>query len=160
MSSTQIISFEHRRGSYKAEDCRAWLRRLIVVCHNRGIERPTFIIDNAPVHVNLETVLQPEEDVEVLRLAPYSYLLNPIELLWSSFKSRVKNLLRKRTPEILNYVRINNQAITISEHRTQILEGIAVEATGGVPLQQLLGFANHVERYYAAVLREEDLTEA
>ena len=73
---------------------------------------------------------------------------------------RVKNLLRERTPEILNYVRINNQATTISEHRMQILEGIAVEAIGGVPQQQLLGFANHVERYYAAVLREEDLTEA
>ena len=42
----------------------------------------------------------------------------------------------------------------------QILEGIAVEAIGGVPQQQLLGFANHVEGYYAAVLREEDLTEA
>ena len=72
MSSTQIISFEHRRGScMEAEDCDAYNR--------------------------FTTVLQPEEDVEVLLLVSYSYLLNPIEPLWSSFRSRVKNLLREQT---------------------------------------------------------------
>lgn len=159
MSSTQIISFEHRRGSYKAEDCKAWFRRLIQTCNNNGILRPTFIIDNAPVHANLEGVLEPEEDIEIVRLAPYSYLLNPIELLWSSFKSKVKRQLQDRMQDILNYVRLNNQALTISEHRMRILEEIADVSIRDVPQQHLLGYTNHVERYYAAVLREEDLVE-
>lgn len=34
--STQIVSFGHRRGSYKAEDFRAW-RSLIEACQNTGI---------------------------------------------------------------------------------------------------------------------------
>nr|XP_022911119.1 uncharacterized protein LOC111422125 [Onthophagus taurus] len=81
MCSTQIVSFEHKRGSYKGAECKVWFRGLIATCRNLGFLHPSFIIDNAPVHSNLESVLQPQEDVQIIRLAPYSYLLNPIELL-------------------------------------------------------------------------------
>lgn len=159
MSSTRILSFEHRRGSYKSAECKVWLRQLIELCANEGIERPTFVIDNAPVHNNLESVLRPEEDIEIIRLAPYSYLLNPIELLWSSFKQSVKRQLQNRMNEILNYVRNNDQEPTISEFRMRILEDIADNSIQEIQQQHLLGYANHVERYYAASLRQENLVE-
>ncbi|XP_022902532.1 uncharacterized protein [Onthophagus taurus] len=159
MSAMRIISFEHRRGSYKAHDCKQWLRRLIATCTADGIEKPTFIIDNAPVHSNLESELEPEEDIEIVRLAPYSYLLNPIELLWSSFKSSVKVQMQERMQEILNYRRVNNQGLTLHEYRMRILEEISDRAIQEVQQQHLLRYSNHVERYYAAALQQENIQE-
>ena len=40
-------------------------------------------MDNAPVHSRLEELLQENPHTEIIRPAPYSYLLNPIELLFS-----------------------------------------------------------------------------
>lgn len=159
ISSSKIIAFEHRRGSFKAVDFKLWFRQLINTCINEGILRPTFIIDNAPAHSNLESIITTEDDVELLRLAPYSYLLNPIELLWSTFKSTVKHEIRNKMDEILAYSRNNRDSLTISEFRIRILENIASASIQHTTQQQLLGYANHVERYYAAALREEDIVE-
>lgn len=57
-----------------------WLRQLIEMCATETIEQPSFMIDNALVHTNL----RPEEEVKIVQFAPFSYLLNPIELLCSA----------------------------------------------------------------------------
>ena len=83
--------WERRRGSYRKDDCSDFLRRLL-----RRIDEPTseivVVLDNAPVHVSLESVSQEEEfqGVELLMLATDSAPLNPIEECWSVFKSEVK----------------------------------------------------------------------
>ena len=83
MTSASIVLFTTRRGAFRADDCIEWFRELAVTCENNGIEQPTFIIDNAPAHCRLECICEEFPNVKLLRLAPYSYLLNPIELLWS-----------------------------------------------------------------------------
>ena len=72
------------------------------------------MVDNAPAYSRLELLEEEFEDVQVLRLAPYSYLLNPIELVWSSFKSNVKRELRNQIKSLLNASISAGE--TISEH--------------------------------------------
>ncbi|OAF70135.1 hypothetical protein A3Q56_02122 [Intoshia linei] len=88
-----IIKCTHR-GSFKGNNCNDWLRSLIDQCTKMGVISPTFVIDNAPVHRKLESVIRIGEDAEIIRLVPYSYLLNPIELSWSCFKNEIKIKLR------------------------------------------------------------------
>ena len=64
-----------------------WVEDLIASCSSQGINAPTFITDHAPAHASMEEIVAEHENVRMIRLAPYSYLLNPIELVWSSYKS-------------------------------------------------------------------------
>ena len=73
-----------RRGAFKSDACIEWFNNLIEECDRQAIENHTCIIDNAPVHYRLESILEQNPHVQILRLTPYSYLLNPIELLWST----------------------------------------------------------------------------
>ncbi|OAF66271.1 hypothetical protein A3Q56_06008 [Intoshia linei] len=148
MSASRIFNFKTHRGSFKGDDCNDWLRSLIDQCTEMGVISLTFVIENAPVHSKLESVIRIGEDAEIIRLAPYSYLLNPLELSWSCFKNEVKIKLRDEMPHMIAYRRING--ISICEYRMRILERIANEAIYVLISLKLLHFSNHVERYYGA----------
>jgi len=51
------------------------------------------VIDNAPCHTAIEEVFDDEEFLihKLLRLSPYSPILNAIEYAWSSLKASVKS---------------------------------------------------------------------
>ena len=157
MKTSAVVLFSTRRGSFKAEDCLQWFRELVAACHNQGIENPTFVIDNAPNHCRLENILGKFPHVKLLRLAPYSYLLNPIELMWSAFKSHLKRRLSQRMPFILDIER--NAELSIAERRMREMESIASDAIQLITPNMLLAFANRVERYYPIATRQEDLKE-
>ena len=62
-----------------------------------------LVLDNAPCQSAIEDVLN-EEDLKmhfILRLAPYSPMINPIESVWSFVKATVKRNLADRMPTIL-----------------------------------------------------------
>ena len=52
---------------------------------------------------------------------------------------------------------VNRGGPTNAEFRMQILEDIALTAKNVLTSQKLTGFANQVEKYYAGVVRGEDL---
>ena len=157
MSDSRIVHFTTRRGAFKADDCNQWLEDLLEACANQGIDQPTLIVDNAPAHARLERVLEHHENVQILRLAPYSYLLNPIELLWSVFKSHIKQGLRQNMEELAQMQRHGN--VGIAEQRMMFLENLAMESIRRINGRMLAGFVSHVEKYYPAVMRQEDLKE-
>ena len=157
MSSTELVYFSTRRGALKSCDFNEWIEQLIVKCEEKHIRNPTFVIDNAPAHAKVENVLENHENVEVLRLAPYSYLLNPIELLWSSFKSNVKREMRQEMPGLLTVQRTANASM--SEQRMQTLEAIAARCISCATGEKLMSYANRVETYYHAASRGDDLKE-
>jgi transposase len=112
MTVSNVVLFTTRRGSFKSADCLEWFNELIEACNQQGIVSPTFIIDNAPAHCRLEDLLNENQHIQIIRLAPYSYLLNPIELLWSVFKSHIKRSLREQMPDILNMTAANGLSMT------------------------------------------------
>ncbi|OAF67739.1 hypothetical protein A3Q56_04520, partial [Intoshia linei] len=129
-SSNKRTHTATHRGSFKGNDCNDWLRSLIDKCTEMGVISPTFVIDNAPVHSKLESVIRIGEDAE------------------SCFKNEVKIKLRDKMPHIIAYKRING--VLICEYRMRILERIANEAIHVLTSLKLLHFSNHVERYYGA----------
>ena len=89
-TQTGLIYWQKRRGSYKKEDCCEWFRRLFCKL-SEPLANVVIVCDNAPIHVSLEKVLEEEafEGATLLRLAPYSAPLNPIEECWSVVKSEI-----------------------------------------------------------------------
>ena len=73
------------------EVCQEWLRSLLRSI-TESLSQIVIVCDNAPVHSNLETVLEEEEFIgaTMLRLAPYSVPLSPIEDFCSVFKAQMK----------------------------------------------------------------------
>ena len=158
MTSSQLVLFTTRRGSFKGQDFKEWMRELIEQCNSQGIIRPTLIIDNAPAHSNVEEITNEYDDIQLLRLAPYSYLLNPIELLWSSFKSYVKQSLRDSIRDLSNVQAANG--VSAAEQKMQALEEMArINIQKAATPSNLLNFTNRVERYYSVATRQEPLVE-
>ena len=154
MSEGQLHRFTTRHGALKSQDFHKWIRELIDQLQASGVPRPTLVLDNAPAHAGVEDVVGSDEGVLILRLAPYSYLLNPIELMWSAFKADVERQLRQR---MVNLAAPGDSAagMTLAEYRMAALEDIASRATNSISTQSLLGYTRRVEVYYAAVPRGE-----
>lgn len=155
ISETGLTYWQRRRGCYKKEDCCEWLRCLL-----RQVTEPmasvVVVCDNAPVHVNLETVVE-EEDFQgasLLRLAPYSAPLNPIEECWSVVKSEIKKLLNVTLNDLLRHT---PPAVTQTEHRLRHLEGIIDQSMPKMTPMLCMKTCNHVQKHYQAVLLLRDL---
>ena len=157
IKSSDLLLFSTRRGAFKADDCVNWFQELIELCNERRIEEPTIIFDNAPAHCRVETLSVQYPHVQFLRLAPYSYLLNPIELVWSILKTEIKSKLRERMPHLLNVV--PNNGISMAGQRMAEMERIANESVNIITPVKLMVFSNRVEKYYPAATRREDLKE-
>ena len=157
MTKDKMIHFTSRRGAFKNADANQWFTELIEKCREDGIDRPTIIVDNAPAHSRLESLLEEFPHVEILRLAPYSYLLNPIELVWSAFKSSIKRGLRDQMQLILSFQRSATE--TIADRRMQVMENLVQPAMDAVTPVMFTRFALRVERYYTAATLEHDLEE-
>ena len=122
ISEAGVEHMQVKRGSFKKEDAREWLKE----CLRRSMRRHggpvAMIIDNAPCHSNIEEVLEDHEFREniIVRLAPYSPMLNPIEHTWSVVKADVKRNLAARMPEILRAE--SNSDLSKTEYRLRELE--------------------------------------
>lgn len=94
ISAAGIVAMDRRRGSFTADSAIAWVRNLMVQWENGGNELADLVIvcDNAPCHSRLETALN-GTTATLLRLAPYSPMLNPIETIWSKIKTYVRTHL-------------------------------------------------------------------
>ena len=99
MTSTRIIRFKHKPGSYRADGCKR--QSLIDQCFADRIAKLTLIINNAHAHSRVESIIQ-YENVKIVHLVPHSYLIKPIELEWSTFKSTVNYKLRQQMTEMVN----------------------------------------------------------
>ena len=98
-----MILDDIKRGSFKHQEANEWIKE----CLRRGNEKHripvVLVIDNAPCHSRVEEILLEDEFSRnrILRLAPYSPMLNPIEHVWSKVKSIVKSDLALKMPDIL-----------------------------------------------------------
>ena len=107
---------------------------------SQRIINPTMIVDNAPAHPRLEAAYE-NTSAKLLRLAPYSYLLNLIELVRSTMKSHVKPELQQRMRKICGFQR---GTTSIHKQRMIVLEQIANKSIEKINSNMLMNFANRV----------------
>jgi transposase len=158
MTATEILKFKTKRGAFKGPDFALWIKELLATIAPIPT-RVVIVCDNAPVHSKAEDALtaamtqqygaHPPFQCEILRLAPYSPMLNAIESLWSTVKTRAKALLRVRRGEVLAGPPLNT---TIISHRLTILEECVTQAMQEAR-QQRDNLAAYVQHLNPAIIR-------
>ncbi|XP_036343375.1 uncharacterized protein LOC118752589, partial [Rhagoletis pomonella] len=85
ISTSGVLSMETRRGSFKKESAAEWVRGLFEKWTSMGnvLSDLVLVCDNTPCHAGLEQVVGSNGSPILLRLGPYSPMLNPIENVWA-----------------------------------------------------------------------------
>ncbi|KUF93934.1 hypothetical protein AM588_10004293 [Phytophthora nicotianae] len=120
ISDDGIAYVENRFGSFTADRCNDFIRRLLThVEQSTPLEDVVLVADNAPCHARIEAVFKEDRfsSATLLRLGPYSPMLNPIENCFSVFKLMVKRFLARHRQAILQVPPHR----TIKEHREEYL---------------------------------------
>lgn len=148
ISAAGVISMSRRRGSYTAIFANEWLQSLLQRWQDLGNECRDLVVvcDNAPCHSRFETVMN-ETEASLLRLGPYSPMLNPIESIWSKIKSFAKSHIR--LPNVM--------PPNVMEQRINYLERIIDEAKASIVGGDCARAAQHSTIFHARALRLEDM---
>ncbi|GMF40489.1 unnamed protein product [Phytophthora fragariaefolia] len=112
ISENGLAYSEKRFGSFTSENCNEFMRRLLRhISFTIPLDNIVILTDNAPCHANVEDVFEEEafSDAKLLRLGPYSPMLNPIENCFSTFKSMVKRFLAHHRQTILEVPAMHHQ---------------------------------------------------
>ncbi|KAG9399373.1 hypothetical protein AC1031_011764 [Aphanomyces cochlioides] len=132
MSANNVLYCVHKRGAYKLIHANKWLRNMLRAAreHYGGLQDIMVIADNAPCHSRLNDVFEEEEFSEacLLKLSPYSPMMNPIENLWSSLKAKVKSVLRER---LAAFMGPPPEGSTREEIRVSYLEHVPSQSIDG-----------------------------
>lgn len=157
ISSTGLQFWERRFGSFKIPECKAFLRRLldnIRLTHH--LSDVVIVLDNAPCHARSEEVFAEDEylGATLLRLGPYSPMLNPIENVFSAVKADIKQYLADRRMAIIQ--RPTN--MTLKDHRERFLVNAADMFMEEVVTEQLCRICYaHTVAFHVPVCMFEDM---
>ncbi|GMF45632.1 unnamed protein product [Phytophthora fragariaefolia] len=168
-SGTGIVLLKTHEGSVKKEENARFLADLFMAALRTDEfqelepnQKIVIVTDNAPAHSGVESLARrmlAEDGVvnfyrlEILRLGPYSPMLNPIEGCWNSLKARMKKHLADRKEEMM----VRGDYDTYKEHRLAIMKE-AVETSKGVITRRLVWrFERHCLRLCFVAEREEDM---
>lgn len=153
-----LIHYEIRRGSFKRPEAQEFVKQCLRNAQNTYHGSVALVIDNAPCHSSIEEIFQEEEfsHHRLLRLSPYSPMLNPIEQSWSVIKAGVKSDLSAQMRTILAGEDRNN--LFQNEYRTRCLENIVRNNVNKINVANCARFIAHIQRYIPAALNLEDIT--
>ena len=148
ISAAGVVAMDRRRGSFTAQAANEWVTSLFQRWREIGNQLIDLVIvvDNAPCHRTLETVIR-GTPVTLLRLAPYSPMLNPIEIIWQKIKASVKRELR--IPNV--------QPPGIGEQRILYLENIIDAAKNTVVGGDCARAVQHSTIHHPAALALENV---
>lgn len=165
MSSHALVKYKVKRGAFRTADMAQWMKELVQAIPPLP-SNVVIVCDNAPVHSKAEEALEaamaelygdnPPFQAEVLRLGPYSPMMNPIEMVWSKLKAIAKAKLRDRRLEILAGPQGND---TIVNHRLTILETVLNEALQ-LSFQnedEMRAYTDHANSFVFLALDHEDM---
>jgi len=157
ISNMGLIHYEVKRGSFKKPDAKEFVRNCLTNASNVYQTPVVLIIDNAPCHAGVEEVFQEENfsNNYLLRLSPYSPMLNAIEHAWSTLKAGVKRDLANQIHQILNNE--NRANITQSEYRLQRLENIIQNNINQINVPNCVRYIAHIQRHIPDAIELNDM---
>lgn len=148
ISSAGVLAFQRRRGSYTAALANAWMQALLQNWENLGnnLEDLVVVADNAPCHASLNTIFD-NNAATLLKLGPYSPMLNPIEIIWSKVKQHAKTHMR--VPDVV--------APGLMEQRLQYLEDAIDSAKDSITGGDCARAVQHSSTFHHAALMLNDM---
>ena len=84
-------------------------------------QEATVVMDNAPVHNH---AFMRHACHEIVKLPPFSPMLNPIEMAFLTVKAYVKQDLNNRLDEILNRAIPLQRGLTLTAYRAELLREV------------------------------------
>ncbi|KAH9142444.1 hypothetical protein AeRB84_013485 [Aphanomyces euteiches] len=119
-----------------------------------SLDNSVVVLNNAPCHSGVEEVFLSEEFAGscLLRLAPYSPMLNPIENVFSTFKASVRQYLRRERRALLT-VPLGS---TIRGHRAAMLERAADFSTTVISAALFWSCFRQTRQFYVTVMNLDD----
>ena len=157
MTQTGLVNFKRRRGSYRSDSCNEWLAEVLqqMVANGTPAEQIVLVMDNAPCHSKAESVFENFEGAQLLRLAPYSPMLNAIEGVWSVVKSDLKQKEAERLQELLAGDPAN--LLSKTEWRLQFVESLIDESIQKITPRMCMQFVNHTQSFFSKALLFENM---
>ncbi|KAG6587194.1 Carbonic anhydrase 2 [Phytophthora cinnamomi] len=154
-----LVHYAKQRGSIKMEINAAFVDDVYDAVKSHETYRMHFsrkkivvVLDNAPAHSQTEELVQARADLELLRLAPYSLMCNPIEGCFSVLKTRIKNFLALSHDEML-HIPVGQK----TELRMQLLERAAEHCMSRMDLRLVSKMARHCALSVAVAIRSEPM---
>lgn len=157
--ATGLVYYENRFGSNRAPNVNEYLSNMLRAIRDemcQPLNRVVVVLDNAPCHTDVESVFEEEEfsNASVLRLGPYSPQLNPIESVFSAFKSMVKAYFAREAER----VRATPPGMTMTAHRNAYLERASNMFIGEAASEENCKlFELHTLRFYSTVFQMKDM---
>ncbi|KAE9310131.1 hypothetical protein PF008_g20534 [Phytophthora fragariae] len=136
-SGSGLVLLQTHEGSVKKQENARFMADLFVAAlRSEEYEelqpaKVVIVTDNAPSHSEVETLAREYLAADgivnlnkfvVLRLGPYSPMLNPIEGCWNSLKAKMRRFMAEKKQEFL----VRGEYATFTEHRMQLMKA-AVE---------------------------------
>jgi len=148
ISAGNIISFTVKRGSFTANEANTWLQDVLSSLSRFNIlaSETVVVADNAPCHSRLN-VEASNHGALILKLGPYSPMLNPVETLWSKLKAHVKSNLS--VPSV--------SGTALGEQRLQYLESAINNGIATLTNDDCARAAHHTTTFYPKVNALEDI---
>ncbi|RHY15468.1 hypothetical protein DYB32_010761 [Aphanomyces invadans] len=126
-----LVCYRLEGGSIKMDENAAYVETIYQAMKmsaswqdNFAGKRIVIVLDNAPAHSQTEERVVQHDDMTLLRLGPYSPMLNLIESCISVLKSRIKGYLAHHTADMFE----RGEYRTFLERRKVLLEDAAHES--------------------------------
>jgi len=157
IGSKGLIHCEVRRGSFTKLTAIEWFKTCLRKANEIYKSEVVIVIDNAPCHSKIEEILDEEEFKlnKMLRLGPYSPMLNPIENIWSQVKAEVKSNLANRMSNILNDAVRNG--LGIGEFRLRKLEEEVWNCLKNVTPADCVKYIAKIQGLFSSVINKENV---
>ena len=115
------------------------------------------MIDNAPSHRDAESVINGEEGVKLLRLPPYSPMLNPIENVWSFFKSDIKHRMTDAFISMMDDNCARQKGMSLTAYRMSMMESMCDDAMSLISSNVCQRACSHQSVALARAMKKENM---
>ncbi|KAH9093370.1 hypothetical protein LEN26_018334 [Aphanomyces euteiches] len=148
-----LVCYRLERGSIKMDQNAAFVDEIYQTVKANSTWRDHFqdkriviVLDNAPAHSQTEVRVVQHDDMTLLRLGPYSPMLNPIESCFSVLKANIKGYLARHTSAMFE----RGEYQTYLSRRMTLLEDAARESlsciTQPLVIREVVFCQRNVER--------------
>ncbi|GMF40772.1 unnamed protein product [Phytophthora fragariaefolia] len=149
-----VTHYETKLGSNKYQHSNEFISNTLRKFAD--VSNVVVVLDNAPCHAHAEAVFAEAEFAAATlpRLGPYSCMLNPIDNVFSAFKSAVKDFMTERRAKIIAVP----PGKTMKAHRQRFLLEAAATPFPRVATAQLCASCyRHTLRFHVKVSALEDM---
>ena len=148
LTAAGVVNITLRRGSFTAAAAKEWMKDVLDRWVEIGNDLQDLLVvcDNAPCHSRLNEVFA-DSPAMLLKLGPYSPMLNPVESIWSKVKAHVKSTIRVPVVE----------GPAVGEQRIAYLENAIRNATAAITNGDCARAVQHASSFYVNVLGLHDM---